>query len=162
MKIAVIYHSVTGNTRNQAELVADGVRQIEGVDVKTMPIETPDNQWIEESVAVIIGCPTYEGTCSWQMKRFLDTPKVSFRGKLAGVFSSQNWPGGGGADMAEMTLIAAALVLGMLVYSGGITEGYPPLHFGAVSEKAPTSSIDRERAIKLGKNIASMAKKLFG
>ena len=26
-----------------------------------------------ELKAVIIGCPNYEGTCSWQMKRFLDT-----------------------------------------------------------------------------------------
>jgi len=50
----------------------------------------------------------------------------------------------------------------MLVYSGGVSQGYPPIHFGGVSQKAPTSDIDRERAVKLGKNIASMAKNLFG
>ena len=161
MKISVIFHSETGNTKKQAELVADGARSIPGIEIKTMTIDNPDNAWITESKAVIFGCPTYEGSCSWQMKRYLDTPKVNFAGKLAGFFASQNWPGGGGADFAEMTMIAAALVLGMLIYSGGVKEGYPPLHFGAVSQKAPSSDIDRERAFKLGENIASMAKKLF-
>jgi NAD(P)H dehydrogenase (quinone) len=161
MKISVIYHSVSGNTRKQADLVAEGARSISGIEVKSMSIDAPDNDWIRESTAVIFGCPTYEGSCSWQMKRYLDEPGVDFGGKLAGVFASQNWPGGGGADFAEMTIIAAAMVLGMLVYSGGVEQGYPPLHFGAVSQKAPTSEIDRERAVKLGKNIASMAKKIF-
>ena len=162
MKVAVVYHSQSGNTRKQAELVAEGVRSVDGAEVKTMSIDSADNSWIEDSSAVIFGSPCYEGSCSWQMKKYLDTPRVDFSGKLAGVFVSQNWPGGGGADFAEMTILAAALVLGMLVYSGGISEGYPPIHFGAVSHKAPTSDIDRERAVKLGKNIASMANKLYG
>jgi len=162
MKVAIIYHSVTGNTKKQAELVADGTRSVEGIEAMAMSIDEPDNTWIEESVAVIFGCPTYEGSCSWQMKKYLDTPKVDFSGKLAGFFASQNWPGGGGADFAEMTMIAAALVHGMLVYSGGVAKGYPPIHFGAVSHKAPTTDVDRERARTLGKNLAAMAMKLFG
>ena len=116
MKVAVIYHSLTGNTRKQAELVAEGARSVNGIEVMTMSIDDSDNAWIEESKAVIFGCPTYEGSCSWQMKRYLDNPSVKFSGKLAGFFASQNWPGGGGADFAEMTMIAAALVLGMLVF----------------------------------------------
>jgi len=48
------------------------------------------------------------------------------------------------------------------VYSGGISQGYPPLHFGAVSQKAPTTDIDRDRARKLGENIARKAQELFG
>ncbi len=161
MKIAIVYHSVSGNTKKQAELVKEGALSVPSIEVKTMPIDDTDNDWIENSVAVIFGSPTYEGSCSWQMKKYFDTPRVDFSGKLAGFFASQNWPGGGGADFAEMTMIAAALVHGMLVYSGGVSEGYPPLHFGAVSHKAPSTDIDRERAVKLGKNIAEMAKKLF-
>jgi len=161
MKIAVIYHSETGNTRQQAELVTEGARSVEGVEVALMGVDNPDNAWIEESAAVIFGRPTYEGSCSWQMKRFLDTPKVSFNGKLAGFFATQNWPGGGGADFAELTMIAAALIHGMLIYSGGVKQGLPPTHFGAVSHKAPSTEFDRDRARKLGENIARMAVKLF-
>lgn len=162
MKIAVIYHSVSGNTKKQAELVAEGTQSVSGIEVKLMSIDNPDDTWIEESSAVIFGCPTYEGTCSWQMKKYLDTPTVHFDGKLAGVFASQNWPGGGGADFAEMTMIAAALIHGMIVYSGGVSRGYPPVHFGAVSHKSPISDIDCARARKLGENIAIMSKDLFG
>jgi NAD(P)H dehydrogenase (quinone) len=161
MKIAVIYHSVTGNTKKQAELVVTGALSVPGIEVKIMTVEDPDDQWIEESKAVIFGCPTYEGSCSWQMKKFFDTPKISYDGKLAGFFVSQNWPGGGGADFAEITMVAAALVLGMMVYSGGVSKGYPPLHFGAVSQKAPSNDLDRERAFKLGHNIALKAMELF-
>ena len=161
MKVAVVYHSVSGNTKKQADLVAQGAESVDGVEVRTMSIDNPDNEWLEESVAVLFGSPCYEGSCSWQMKKFLDTPKINYGGKMAGVFVSQNWPGGGGADFAEMTIIAAALVLGMVIYSGGVSEGYPPIHFGAVSHKAPGTDLDRERAVKLGKNVASMAVKLF-
>lgn len=161
MKIAVLYHSETGNTRKQAELVAEGARSVEGIETAIMSIEEPDNDWIGESAAVIFGSPTYEGTCSWQMKRFLDTPKVNYSGKLAGFFATQNWPGGGGADLAELTMIAAALIHGMLIYSGGVKQGMPPTHFGAVSHKAPSTDFDRDRARKLGENIARMALRLF-
>jgi len=162
VKISIIYHSESGNTKKQADLIMEGAMTVPDIEVKNMSIDAVDNVWLEESQAVIFGSPTYEGTCSWQMKKFLDTPKIKYGGKLAGFFASQNWPGGGGADLAEITMIAAALVHGMLVYSGGIAKGYPPLHFGAVSHKSPTTDIDIERAKKLGENIASKAIELFG
>ena len=96
------------------------------------------------------------------MKKYLDTEPGELAGKLAGVFVSQNWPGGGGGSFAEMSIIAALLVHGMLVYSGGICVGMPFLHFGAVSTKAPQDDLYRERCIKLGHTIAGKAVELFG
>ena len=162
MKIAIVYHSVTGNTKKQANLIAEGALSVRGIEVKTMSIDDPDNSWIEESKAVIFGSPTYEGSCSWQMKRYLDGGPKGLAGKLGGVFASQNWPGGGGASFAEITMIAALLVLGMIIYAGGISVGTPYLHFGAVSRKAPEETLYSERCIKLGENIARKALELFG
>jgi NAD(P)H dehydrogenase (quinone) len=96
------------------------------------------------------------------MKKYLDTQAKGLGGKLGGVFASQNWPGGGGASFAEMTMIAGMLVRGMLIYSGGITEGQPYLHFGAVSRRAPDTELYQERCLKLGENIARKAVELFG
>lgn len=155
MQIAIIYHSETGNTRRMAELVEQGCRSVPGVEAQCMPVEAVDDSYVTEAAAVIIGTPTYEGSCSWQVKRYLDTKPSGLAGKIGGVFASQNWPGGGGASFAEMTVIAALLVHGMLVYSGGIAVGAPYLHFGAVSEKSPDrAELYRERCIKLGENIA--------
>ena len=63
------------------------------------------------------------------MRRFLDTSGEGLAGKLGGVFASQNWPGGGGGSFVEMTMIAAMLVHGMLIYSGGTARGEPYLTF---------------------------------
>ena len=160
MKAAILYHSVSGNTKKMADLIREGCESVEGVEARSFPVEEVDWEWVKQSRIVIFGSPTYEGTCSWQMKELLDNMKVDLGGKLGGVFTSQNWPGGGGGDLAEITLIAAMLVLGMLVYSGGITRGQPFLHFGAVSARSP-EGLYAERCIKLGQNLAAKAKEVF-
>jgi NAD(P)H dehydrogenase (quinone) len=162
MKISIIFHSESGNTRRMAELVREGCLNGGAAEARCMSIDDVDTAYVKDSAAVILGSPTYEGSCSWQMKRFLDTGPEGVAGKLGGVFASQNWPGGGGASFAEMTIIAGMLVLGMMVYSGGITVGMPYLHFGAVSRKAPEEELYRDRCLKLGQNIAQKAKELFG
>jgi NAD(P)H dehydrogenase (quinone) len=161
MKIAIIYHSETGNTEAAAALIAKGCQRVAGTEVRMMPIDAVDRAFLAEAKAAILGCPNYEGTCSWQMKRFLDGPDCEVSDKLCGVFCTQNWPGGGGGSFVEMTIIAGVLVRGGLVYAGGITHGSPPIHFGSVSRQSPVG-IDAERAVKLGENIARKARELFG
>ena len=161
IRIAVIYHSETGNTSRMAELVKEGCEHEEGVEARIMSIDEVDEDFLGSAQAAILGAPTYEGATSWQMKRFLDTPGADLAGKLGGVFASQNWPGGGGASFAEMTMIAGMLVRGMLIFAGGITLGAPYLHFGAVSTRSP-EGLYAERCVKLGENIARKAKELFG
>jgi|YNPNPStandDraft_1061719.scaffolds.fasta_scaffold85324_3 NAD(P)H dehydrogenase (quinone) len=164
LPIAIVYHSETGNTARMAELVAEGCRSVDGrIEVRLMTIFEPDVDYLRRAKAIIFGCPTYEASCSWQMKRYFDTAGPELEGKLAGFFVSQNWPGGGGASVAELTMIAAALVRGMLVYSGGITQGQPYLHLGAVSTRNPDADpLYRERCLHLGAVIARKALELFG
>ena len=162
--IGIVFHSETGNTAAMAEMVAEGCRSVEGVgEIRMMEWNAVDTGYLERCRAVIIGCPNYEGCCSWQIKKFLDSPgdAAPLAGKLGGVFVTQNWPGGGGGSFAEMAMIAGMLVRGMLIYAGGIAEGYPPVHFGAVACKKP-EGFDRERAVKLGRNIAAMTVELWG
>ena len=160
MKVAIIYHSESGNTRRMAELVKEGAESVAGVEAKVMPLDDVDKDFADAAPVILLGSPTYEGTTSWQMKKFLDTTDVALAGKLGGVFVSQNWPGGGGGSFAEMSIIAGMLVRGMLIYSGGITRGEPYLHFGAVSQRSP-EGLYAERCRKLGQNLATMGKKLF-
>jgi hypothetical protein len=77
-------------------------------------------------------------------------------GKLGAVFIPQNQPGGGEASFAVISIISELRVCGMLVYSSGIAEGNPILHFGAISQKAPTeNTLDYDRCLKLGTGILS-------
>jgi len=162
MQVSVIYHSESGNTAKMAERIAEGARQVEGVDARAMSIDEVDIEYMKASAAVLFGTPTYAGTCSWQMKQFLDTKASGLGGKLGGVFASQAFPAGGGGSFAELTMIAALLVKGMLVYSGGAGAKPAGLHFGAVSVKAPDSEeVYCARCVTLGQGIAAKAMELF-
>lgn len=162
MKISIIYHSETGNVKSMAEIIAQGCKISDRIDVKCMSITDLDVDFISQSKAVMFGSPTYSGNCSWQLKKYLDYHPKELAGKLGGVFVSQNWPGGGGASFAAMSIIAELLVSGMLVYSGGISNGKPIIHFGAISEKSPKKGdLYYERCIKLGENITKKAMEIF-
>ena len=158
-KISILYHSESGNTKAMAELIAKGVRET-GCDAKTMAVDDLDLPYIEESRAVLFGSPTYYGTTSWQMKKLMDTIPVKLEGKLGAPFASAAWQGGGGYEFTEMTLIAGMLIRGMLIYSGGVSTGSPPTHFGAVSAGSP-KGFDAERCVKLGVNIAGKVNELW-
>ena len=145
-----------------ADLVARGCLRVSDIEIKCMPVEEIDGQFLEQSRAVIFGTPTHNGTPSWQLKKCIrDASRETFAGKLGAVFASQNWPGGGGASFAEMTVIAIMLVEGMLVYSGGTAEAGPDLHFGAVSHHAPKDDLYVQRCTQLGENVAGKSLELF-
>ena len=162
MNISIIYHSETGNTARMAALIAEGCRKVPRANAKPMRVDAVDADFVAQSAAVIFGTPTHGGNISWQIKRFLEEiDQAALAGKLGAVFASQNWPGGGGASFAEMSLIASLLVRGMLIYSGGMSASDPPVHFGAVSHRAPDEPLYRDRCLALGENIARKAAEIF-
>lgn len=160
MKISIIYHSETGNTKRVAEIIAQGAELSEKIEVKCMSIEDMDNDFLDQSKAVFFGCPVYCGNFSWQMKKWLDITKNKLAGKLGAVFATENHLGGG-ADLAELSIIGSLLVYGMLVYSAGTCEGNPFTHFGSVCIKDGDEK-QKERAKIFGKRIAKKAVELFG
>ena len=162
IQVAIVYHSETGNTKQMAELIREGCESVAGAEAQCFSIHDVDQAYVEGAQVVVFGSPTYEGTCSWQMKKYLDTHGRGLAGKLGSTFASQGWPGGGGASLAEITIIAAMLIHGMLIYTGGITQGMPFIHFGAVSQNAPEEGLYRDRCLKLGENMARKASEIFG
>lgn len=160
MKLAVLYHSETGNTESVAEIVAKGANDVEEIEAKTMGIEDIDDEFIEEAEAVIFGTPTYLANFSWQTKKWFDTEMdYDLGGKLGAVFATENYLGGG-ADMALLTMIGHMLVRGMVIYSGGAAEGKPYTHYGAVCLQDGNKE-RQERAKIFGKRIANKAVELF-
>jgi NAD(P)H dehydrogenase (quinone) len=160
VKISIIYHSSTGNTKKLAETIASGAEKVEGAEVKIASIDEIDKEFLEASGAVIIGTPVYLGTFSWQIKKWLDTYReVNLSGKLGAVFATEN-TFGGGADIAELALVGQLLVKGLLVYSAGVSQGQPSTHFGTVSIKDGDEA-QKERAVLFGERIARKAKELF-
>lgn len=159
MKISIIYHSQSGNTKHIAESVSFGIKDIDEVEVKLMSIDKIDDDFVSESKAIVFGCPTYCGTYSWQIKKWFDTTPINLSGKLGSVFVTEDYIGGG-ADVAELSMAGLMLVRGMLVYSAGFTKGQPFTHYGAVAIK---SGSDEQfiRAKFLGERVAEKVFELF-
>ncbi len=159
MKVAVIYHSQSGNTRKLAEAIAAGAAASDAVEARAMDLGQIDEAYVAEAKAVIFGCPTYCGSYSWQIKQWFDTTRVSLAGKIGSAFATENYLGGG-ADLAALGLAGCMLVHGMLVYSAGFTQEGPITHYGAVAIKAG-DEWQQQRARLLGQRVAAKALELF-
>jgi len=153
MKVSILYHSVSGNTITVSELIKEGAVQHENVEAKCMSIEDLDLDFLNESKIVFFGTPTYSGSLTWQMSKFIETSKINWKNKVCSVFATEKHLGGG-ADFAELSVIAHMLVKGMFVYSVGASEGLPYTHFGAVCiQNGSEDEKQVERAILYGNRV---------
>jgi NAD(P)H dehydrogenase (quinone) len=123
-KVLVVFYSMYGHVYRMAEAVADGARQIEGVDVSLMQVpELMNDEALEKSGAkgakaafahipvakpnelgdydaIIFGTPTRFGNMAAQMRNFLDQTgglwvKGGLIGKVGSVFASTGTQHGG-------------------------------------------------------------------
>lgn len=159
VKISIIYHSESGNTKKVAKLISEGAKKVEGIETKCMSIDDVDKIFLEQSKIVFFGTPTYAGTYSWQMKKWLDTCKLNFAGKVGCVFATENFVGGG-ADNAELALISELIVKGMFIHSVGASAGLPYTHFGAVCIKDGTEQ-QKERVLIFAERVVRNVEKFI-
>lgn len=123
-KVLVLYYSMYGHIDTMAQAVAEGAKEIDGVDVtvkrvpETMPEEAFKNAGGQDMAtpeatpgeladydAIIFGTPTRFGNMAGQMRTFLDQTgglwaSGALRGKVASVFTST---GTGGGDEQTIT-----------------------------------------------------------
>lgn len=161
MKIAVVYHSKTGNTAKMAGYVVEGLRSVAGVEAQAFGIDAVDTDFVRQSRGLIVGTPVYGGTFSGETKMWLDhgLGGVEMGGKLAGAFATAGFVHGG-ADAAVLSILNQLTVHGMLIYSSGISKGQPFIHFGPVALAG-----DLDSSIELftiyGRRMAEKAKELY-
>jgi len=156
-RVLVLYYSRTGNTKQMALAVAEGVKEL-GVDVSVAKADGFKAYKLQDYSAIVVGSPTYYGTMAWQVKKIFDE-SVKFHGKLEGKVggaftSSANLAGGNETTILE--ILHCMLVHGMVVQ--GTNHGD---HYGPVALDAPD-----ERALKgcqaLGRRMARLVKATIG
>lgn len=137
MKLSILYVSKTGNTKQVAEYIRKGMLQyMPEAEVRLFDVEKTaemDCNYITESSAVVFGTPTYCAAMAWQLKKWFDDFwNVDLSNKIGAVFATAN-VASGGVDTAIMSVVPHLMVKGMLVYSGGVSEGAPFIHLGVVA-----------------------------
>ena len=162
MKLAVVYHSVSGNTKKAAEYVKTGMEQVEGVEVQCLSIEEADSEKLADVCGVAFGAPTYYADMSWQMLQYLENTKLNLSDKLGCAYSTANFPQGG-SELVLQNINTVLLAKGMLVYAGGTSHGVPFTHVGA-NAFTKDGGIDARAEIlsALGKKFAEKAVEIFG
>lgn len=98
-KICIVHHSGFGHTARQAAAVAEGVREVDFVECVELPVEELEDTdapgWadLDDAAAVIFGSPTYMGSASAAMKRFMEATSArwleqKWADKLAAGFTN--------------------------------------------------------------------------
>ncbi len=74
MQIAIVYDSGFGHTAKQAQAVAEGVKRVSGMDATLVAVADGAIPWetLEAADAIIFGSPTYNGTISAKLKKFME------------------------------------------------------------------------------------------
>jgi multimeric flavodoxin WrbA len=186
MKIAVVYHSGSGHTAEQAKAVVRGVQSVGGVQPMLVSVTDIDKHWqeLEQSAAIIFGSPTYMGSVSGEFKRFMDgtSSKVLAEGKWADKLAAgfTNSASQSGDKLNTLTTLAIFAAQHKMIWVGlglrpgnnnskGSVEDLNRLgsFLGAMAqsnadqgpEHGPIPS-DLKTAEHLGKRVAEFAKRL--
>ena len=160
MKISILYSSRTGKTERVAKLIEEGVKRVQGIEVKAMNLSEIDKEFIDASNGIIFGTPTYYANMSWEMKKWIDeSSSFNLEGKLGAAFSTANSIAGG-SDVALLAILNHLMVKGMLVYSGGVAFGKPKTHLGYVHINEIEENED-ENARIFGERIAKKVSQIF-
>lgn len=161
MKASILYYSRTGNTKQAAELIAEGMRSVNGVEAKTFSLDAVDEAYVKESDCVILGTPVYIASMAAEVKVWLDGPgmKLGLAGKLGGAFATANYVQGG-ADIAIQSIVSHMMVFGMMVYSGGGAYGSPVIHLGPVGIGGKMEE-SAEQFTLYGRRVATKASEVF-
>ncbi|MGA1871299.1 MAG: flavodoxin family protein [bacterium] len=155
-KILIIYYSQSGNTKNMAQLIKEGIEKEGGVNVDLKKVEdTPADDLLNYN-GIIIGSPTYYGTMAWPIKKLFDD-SVKFHGQLDGkvgaAFSSAGNVGGGN-ETTIMDIIKAMIIHGMIIYGDPKGDHYGPVAIGSPDDRA------KNCCLRLGERVTKLVKKL--
>ena len=96
-KLVVVYHSGYGHTKLQAEAVQRGASSVDGIEAELLTtseaIDRLDD--LDHAEAIIFGCPTYMGSMSAEMKKFVEAAAkkwftLAWKDKIAGAFTNSS------------------------------------------------------------------------
>ena len=167
MKLVVIVDSKTGNTKQAAEWIADGMNKVGSVEAKAFTIHDIDEEFVKEAKGIVVGSPSYAALMTPDLHEWLlsSAGGLGFAGKLGGAFATEQFTHGGGETVIQ-SILTVEMVNGMLCYSGGGACGMPVIHLGPVGvnnnvEKHNGMELYKDNFIVYGERFAKKAAEIF-
>ena len=144
-KILIVYHSqYKGNTKQMAELVAQGCREVRGVEVKLINVNEArvDMAELEACDGLALGTPDYFTYMAGGLKQFFDDAKIAEYGGRAvtgGPYVAFVTHGGGGGAVESVEKCASSM-------------NFEKVTDSVLVEGAPAGD-DAEKSIELGRAL---------
>ena len=155
-KVLISYFSKSGNTKEMAEYIKEGLDSLSDVDVDLKKVQNTTIKDLRSSDGIIIGSPTYFGVMAREVKALMDKSIQCYGklvGKVGGAFTSSGMIGGGN-ETTILSILQGLLIHGMIVQ--GVQKGN---HYGPVSVGAPNEEV-RDECLRYGKMIGALVKRL--
>ena len=160
MHVLVLYYSKSGNTRKFADLVAEGVKSVSGVDAVMKSTQEVTKDDFVNAAGIIAGSPVYFGLMAADLKRVFDEfvgVRKQMENKVGAAFATSGfWAGGN--ETTIISIIQCMLIYGMIIVGDPMSATG---HYGAASVAAPDEKA-ADTARKLGARVAELCKKLSG
>ena len=121
MKLAIVYYTESGNTKQAAEYVAEGMKKA-GAEVGLFELDKIDEAFVAEAKAVVFGAPTFYADTCWQMKKFFDETKLPLAGKIGATFGTAGYLQGG-CEIALQNNVVRMLLQGHAGILGRLCTG---------------------------------------
>jgi len=158
MQVLVMYFTKSGNTKQLAEEIANGVRSVEGVSCVIKPVSDVTKDDFLQSDGIIAGSPVYFGTMAAELKAVFDkfvVVRKQMSDKVGAAFATGGGPSGG-KETTIISILQALLIYGMIVVGDPLDATG---HYGVACVGAPDEQAS-EDAGKLGRRVATLVKKL--
>jgi NAD(P)H dehydrogenase (quinone) len=158
VQVLVMYYSRSGNTKKLGEEVAKGVKQVDGVGSMLKSVSEITKDDFIKSDGIIAGSPVYFGTMAYPMKEIFDK-YVGIRGEMEdkiGAAFATSGDQSGGKETTIFSIIQAMMIYGMIIMGDPLDATG---HYGVSCVGAPGRET-ASNAVKMGKRVASLVKKL--
>lgn len=161
LRVLVTAHSQTGNTMALAEALAEGARDVEGVEATVKSVAEVSRADLEAADAIALGSPVHMGDAAAEVRAALVRWSGDFgfwesRGlenKVGAVFATGALPSNG----KELTMMS--LATGLLQFGVVLVSPYGSLGASATTYKPDPGVDEAEKKVArdLGRRLAEVA-----
>ena len=150
-KVIVVYESRYGNTKLVAETIAEGLREVEGIETHVSEVKQVDLSKVPDYDAILVGSPNHIGRPTGGVSKFIDKlGKLPLGGKLFAAFDTYL-----GKDSEKVTRKLEKRISDKVP---GAKLAAPGLSIRVDGMKGPISEGELPKCKEFGKKIASQVK----
>jgi NAD(P)H dehydrogenase (quinone) len=164
VSVLLIFDGRGGLTEQLAEAVAEGVRSVEGAELRYRRLDDAQVEELRETDALILGSPNWSGMTG-KLKEWMDYSgdlweTGELAGKVGAAFTA-GWSRSAGTEATLLQLLHLLLAQGMIIVGLPWSERMrrSGSYYGATAHGEVTDD-DREQARALGRRLAEVAVRL--